>query len=467
MTSAGSVLFRDVEVDGRRVDVFSDGARIRGIGPNLRCDTVDAAHVIDGRGGALLPGLHDHHIHLLSLAVALDSLDLTGLRGIDALASALQTKTRSDAAATEWVRAIGYHESIAGPLDRHVLDALLPGRPLRVQHRGGALWVLNSCGLDRIAAALDQSADVERDAAGEPTGRLWRYDQRLRERLPRSKPDLSAVGARLKALGITGVTDTTPDLDAGTLRLLGKAVTTGHLPAVMVLGAPDNSALPAGLIGGPRKLMLRDHDLRPDEVYERIAETRSTGRAIAVHCVTREALVLVYAALRDLGSIPGDRIEHAAIVPFELLDHLGRLGVRVVTQPDFIRSRGSDYLRDVEPDDQDGLYRYRSLLAHGIPTAPSSDAPFGALDPWRIIRSATSRRTENGRELGPEERVAARVALDGYLSSPHAPGGPPRRVRSGAPADLVLLHGPLLDVLNDPNASWVRQTFSRTIEAVS
>ena len=33
--------------------------------------------------------------------------------------------------------AIGYHESVAGPLDRDRLDALVPGRPVRVQHRSG------------------------------------------------------------------------------------------------------------------------------------------------------------------------------------------------------------------------------------------------------------------------------------------------------------------------------------------
>src|SRR3546814_4228977 len=29
---------------------------------------------IDARGGALLPGLHDHHIHLFALAAALESI---------------------------------------------------------------------------------------------------------------------------------------------------------------------------------------------------------------------------------------------------------------------------------------------------------------------------------------------------------------------------------------------------------
>src|SRR5439155_480481 len=53
----------------------------------------------------------------------------------------------------EWLRAVGWagHEH---DLDRDVLDAVVPDRPVRVQHRSGALWVLNSAALRRVG--LDQ-----------------------------------------------------------------------------------------------------------------------------------------------------------------------------------------------------------------------------------------------------------------------------------------------------------------------
>src|SRR6185436_18011267 len=103
--------------------------------------------VIDAAGGALLPGLHDHHVHLLAMAAARASIDVgppavTSPTGFD---DALRT-----AAGDGWVRAVGYHESIAGPLDRRRLDALLPHRPARVQHRSGQLWVLNGAALDLV-----------------------------------------------------------------------------------------------------------------------------------------------------------------------------------------------------------------------------------------------------------------------------------------------------------------------------
>ena len=53
-----------------------------------------------------------------------------------------------------WLRAVGYHESVAGPLDRRALDRLLPDRPARVQHRTGALWMVNSLAVARLDAPI-------------------------------------------------------------------------------------------------------------------------------------------------------------------------------------------------------------------------------------------------------------------------------------------------------------------------
>lgn len=454
-----AVMLRDVEVAGRVLDVLVEGGRIRKIGPCGRLTAAGDAEVVQGRGGALLPGLHDHHLHLLSLAATRRSVDLSGLQGLEAVGAALRTRVPIAPDPAGWIRATGYHESIAGPLDRWVLDAMVPDRPLRVQHRSGAVWMVNSVGLRQLAEVLDDSADVERDERGDPTGLLWRYDDRLRARLPDSPPDLGWVGDRLRELGITGVTDATPDLDAAALGLLGEAVARGRLPAITVLGAPPGVALPAGITAGPRKIMIRDHDLSFGALTARIAEARSARQPVAIHCVTRESLALVVAALREHGSVPGDRIEHGAVIPREMFGALRELSLRVVTQPDFLRTRGEAYRSEVDRRDQDALYRYRSLLATGIPVAPSSDAPFGALDPWLVMRSAGERATAGGHRISPGERVGVRAVLDGYLSPPAAPGGAPRRLAVGAAADLVLLRVPLREALADPQASWVRRTF--------
>ncbi|MFC8435128.1 amidohydrolase family protein [Streptomyces sp. NPDC057253] len=450
------VLIAGAEVEGRLVDVRVRGGRIDDIAERFR--PLPDEEVVDARGGALLPGLHDHHVHLLAMAAADRSVvcgppavsDAAGLR------TALRGAAR-DLAPGSWVRGTGYSESVAGLPDRAALDEMVPDRPVRIQHRGGALWILNSAGLAAVADALDETPDVERDAAGHPTGRLWRYDARLRAAIGSQPPDLAAIGARLASYGITGVTDATPDLDETGQDLLAAAVREGHLPqAVQVLGSMTGAPLPPGLSGGPYKILLRDHDLPGlEQLADRIARTHGGGRPVAVHCVTRESLVLTLAALEIAGRRDGDRLEHAAVVPPELCEPLAASGLTVVTQPSFIATRGDAYLASVDPWDVEHLYPYATLLAHGVPTVPSSDAPFGDPDPWRTVAAASSRRTPGGAVLGAHERVDARVALSGFLTPLRSPAAPPRRLMPGSPADLCLLGEPLRASLADPSAERV------------
>jgi predicted amidohydrolase YtcJ len=450
------VLFRDVEVRGRRIDVRVRGALIAELGSGLHRLTNE--DLVDGAGGALLPGLHDHHLHLLAMAAAADSLQLgpPTVRNREAFAKAL-VDAHLAAPDGGGLRGVGYHEGVAGLLDRDQLDSIVPDRPVRVQHRGGALWVLNSAALAAAQLERETDPDVERDATGRLTGRLWRWDAKL---ISPAAPDLRAVGERLAGFGITGVTDATPDLDPQALALLSTARATRALPQqVVLLGAPLFDALPAGLHVGPYKILLRDHDLPgTDDLTERIAAAHGAGRAVAVHCVTRESLLLTLACLATVGVLPGDRIEHGAVVPPELYSLLASEGLRVVTQPAFITSRGDDYLRDVDPADRGCLYPYGSLLAAGIRVAPSSDAPFGELDPWRVMASAAARSTEGGHLIGPAESVDPAVSLNGYLSSPLNPGGPPRQLVPGEPADLCLLSVPMEEAVRAPDSGFVALT---------
>jgi predicted amidohydrolase YtcJ len=189
----------------------------------------------------------------------------------------------------------------------------------------------------------------------------------------------------------------------------------------------------------------------------RMREAREHDRAVAVHCVTREALAVTIAALKEVSPHPRDRIEHASLVDESAMAELARLGLTVVTQPGFIADRGDDYRRDLASETAD-LYRVASLEAAGIPVVCSSDAPYGPADPWAVMCAAAERRTPTGDVLGSGERIAVRQALEGYLKSPAYPGGPPRRVNVGARADLVLMHAPWSAVLAAPQRQLVRCT---------
>src|SRR5690606_2551112 len=123
-----------------------------------------------------------------------------------------------------WIRAVGYHESVAGALDRAFLDRIVPARPVRVQHRTGAMWVLNSAGLGALGTA-GVPAGAGRDPSGELNGRLHRAGEWLRDHLPSDiGADLADLGAALARVGITGVTDATPFRRAEDLDSLARAV---------------------------------------------------------------------------------------------------------------------------------------------------------------------------------------------------------------------------------------------------
>jgi predicted amidohydrolase YtcJ len=433
-------------IGGGDIEVRIDGDVVVDVGTRLRQrggeDTLDAS------GGTVIPGLHDHHLHLHALAAARSSVRLDAGRPL--AAQLRQAPARADG----WIRAVGYHESMAGPLDASVLDTLVTDRPVRVQHRSGMLWILNSAALRDVDAVGATHPGIERDAGGTPIGRLWRADEWLRTRLPPDEPDLATVGRELTTLGVTGVTDADPHRPGGALEHLRAVPQRVHVMGPLDLALLDDDALSLG----PVKVLLDDTTLPAlSELAATVAAAHDAARPIAVHCVTRTQLLLTLAALADAGALPGDRIEHGAVVPDDVVPDLRRLGVVVVTQPNFVAERGDEYLAEVEPDDRPHLYRCGSLLAAGIPVAAGTDAPFGRPDPWASARAAIRRRTPSGAVLGAGEAVTARRALDLFLGRPEAPASH-RELVPGERADLCVLRAPFDVALEELDAELVAAT---------
>jgi predicted amidohydrolase YtcJ len=171
-------------------------------------------------------------------------------------------------------------------------------------------------------------------------------------------------------------------------------------------------------------------------------------------------LVLALVAWEQVGSAPGDRIEHGSVVPAELVGAVGDLGLTVVTQPGFIAARGDDYLRDVEADDLEHLYRCATLEQGGVRVAGSTDAPYGPADPWVAMRAAVDRAAPSGAVVGAQERVTPVRALELFLGPLERPADPPRRVEPGMRADLCLLDIPLAAGLDELSSAHVRATWA-------
>ena len=369
----------------------------------------------------LLPGLTDHHLHLRASAVQANSLDVSPhqVRDLHALRDLL-LKQPGDG----WLRCTGYHESSLGELTRQDLAGL--DRPLRIQHRSGKVWILNDVGLDVLGVEEGSHAGIERDARGRATGRLFRMDGWLDERLERTALDLSELRSTLLQYGVTRVTDASYKNTRHDTRELNALLDPID---VYCMGAE---------VEGQLKVML-DEDALPDltVLARQIDQAHRAARGVAFHCVSRIEILFAVAALKLAGVHLEDRIEHGGMIPVELFKDLQDLSLPVITQPGFVYARGDEYLQSIEPEELSDLYRYQSLLDEGIQVVASSDAPYGPLNPWQVMAVAVTRKTSTGREVGAAEVVSPEEALSGYLRP--APKAPIAMISVGAPADVILL----------------------------
>lgn len=482
--AGGSLTFVDVELEGRpgqQVEVVDGVVAYAGPptgsppgpgtpGPGGAARPRRGARgdhaVVDGRGGALLPGLHDHHLHLAATAAEDRSVACgpPAVAGPHALGRALRGAAAVVPPGT-WVRGVGFDDTRSGPLDAPALDHLLgplADRPVRIRHRSGHRWILNGAAAAAVRAAAD-AGRFDPAALGPGTdldrGIVHGGDRTLRAAWPGdAPPSLGTVGSALARAGCTGVTDASADAGAHDLALVARAQGLGELPQrVRMLGRDLPEPPAGGRVGrGPAKLVLEEAGLPAlDDLVDEVVS--AGGRGVAVHCVEQASLVLAAAALARAGGGP-HRLEHASVATPGAVRLVSSVPATVVTQPGFVAAHGDRYLRTVEPGDRPWLYRLAGWVAAGVPLAGSSDAPYGPLDPWAGIRAAVTRRTGGGAALGPAERLTPERALALYLGALEDPGGPPRRVVAGAPADLCLLSTGWWVARHELDAALVRAT---------
>jgi predicted amidohydrolase YtcJ len=429
------MLIRGAEVQGHGLaDVRIENGRIAAIAPGLAA----TGRTIEAGGALLLPGLHDHHIHLAALAAKRASVwcGPPQVTTRETLAEALAQPGEG------WLRGIGYHDSVMGLPGASGLDQLLRNRPLRIQHRSGRMWLLNSAALEVLLNKAPPPPGLEIEA-GSYTGRLFDEDEWLRRALDAAPPSFSEVSAELARYGITGLTDMSPRNDPAMAAHFAAEMASGALPQHVVLAGALSLAEASGPWHlGPAKLHLHESALPDfDDAAAFIRLAHEQGRDVAVHCVSEVELVFALALFETAGTVEGDRIEHASVASDELVGRIAALGLQVCVQPHFVAERGDDYLRDVEPRHHAELYRLRAFAAAGITLVGGSDAPYGLPDPWTAMTAAVERSTPEGMTMNAAEALTPEEALALYLADP-ADLTRTRRIEVGAPADLCLLDRP-------------------------
>jgi hypothetical protein len=325
------------------------------------------------------------------------------------------------------------------------------------------MWFFNSLGLDRVLARAAAPPELER-INGCYTGRLFDGDVWLKQALGSEPPSFRAVGSMLGRVGVTGLTDMSPANDARMAMHFSAELRTQSLPqGVMLAGALSLSErdMGNGMQLGPAKLHLHEAHLAPlDDVISFVRSAHEAGRPVAVHAATELELVYALSAVNEAGVMAGDRIEHASVAPDSAVNEISRMGLAVVTQPQFVYERGDRYLAEVHESAWPHLYRLRAFLNAGVSLAGGTDAPFGGYDPWSAMAAAVSRRTRGGACIGGSEALTPEQALDLYLRDP-ADMSRRRRLVVGMSADLCLLDRPWSEARRSLSAGHVCACFIR------
>lgn len=174
--------------------------------------------IIDLRGGSLLPGLQDAHVHPLFAGVALLGIDLSRVHSRKGYAELITDYVRSHPEETVFTGAGWYGDAYAGGFPvRFELDALVSDRPVILDsHDAHGVWV-NSRALE-LAGIDDDTPDpvggrILRDSSGQASGILLDTARSLIEKLlPKHDEDflaraMLAAQERLHSVGVTAWQD--------------------------------------------------------------------------------------------------------------------------------------------------------------------------------------------------------------------------------------------------------------------
>jgi predicted amidohydrolase YtcJ len=462
----------------------------------VTADAAPGARVVDAGDAAIVPGIHDFHLHLTGMARTRREVDLAGAGDVASIAERIHAAIERQPGGG-WVTGGRWEEDALGG-DLSPLEAAAGDRPvLLTAHDGHSAW---ASGAARRAAGIDDGADTipggrqERDASGALTGVV-----RERAMLPllhaAERLEGTALGDAIAETvddllrwGITGATDAGDyDADRGTGpfsalgesfsraweardRIDGRLRLTMDIPAAALataaeLGLATGTALDArtlrmgwaklyadGTLGSGTAALFAPRScdgaaaddlgilrLDPAELDTIVAAARGAGIGIAGHAIGDRAAATVLDAIARAApraaSAPPDRLEHAQLVRPIDRARFAELDVTASVQPIHLVSD-----RETAERCWKGrlahAYAYRSLADAGARLALGTDAPIESANPWPNLLAAVRRdgwRTDECLALPAALRAATLGPAVGMGRSDEG------HLAIGARADLAIL----------------------------
>ncbi len=434
------------------------------------------ARVVDARGGTLVPGFTDAHVHFVDGGFRLASVRLRDAASPAEFAARLAAFAATVPPGT-WIRGGDWdHERWGGALPtRAWVDAVTPDHPVWVNRLDGHMALANSAALRR-AGVTRATPDVEggtvvRDAAGEPTGVLKDNAMALVDRVvppptaAQADRAVDAATAYVAARGVTSVhaMGSWDDLaayerarSAGRLRTRVYAAvplaTWARLRDTVAAWRAAGRALPGGLagdawlrIGGLKGFVdgsLGSHTAAmlapfadapgdrglfvtpPESLYAWTRDADAAGLQVMVHAIGGRAVraqLDVYARVAAEHG-PRDRrwrLEHAQHLDAADVPRLAALGVVASMQPYHAVDDGRWAERVIGPERARLAYALRALLDARARLAFGSDWFVAPPTPLEGIYAAVTRRTLDGAHPGgwvPAQRITLDEALRAYTA---------------------------------------------------
>jgi predicted amidohydrolase YtcJ len=468
------------------------------------------ARVVDAGPRAVIPGLHDFHIHLVGLARTRDAVPLDDARDGGELLDRIRAAAGRGSPET-WITGRGWSAAQMAGVTASDLDAAAGERlAFLTSHDGHSAWA--SPAARRLAGLTRDSEDppggrIERASDGTPSGVLReRAMEHVSGRVPRLqgdalRPALDATLRQLAAFGLTGASeagDYTDENGIGADAALGDSYSTltdlgdvldGRLrmtlgiPVVAIPAAGDRghrTGMPLdgrrtmrfgwakeysdGALGSGTAALFTPRTcgeggtgilrVTAEELDRLFAAGRQAGIGLAVHAIGDRAAAAVLDAMERAAprrpGAPNDRMEHAQLLRRDDFDRFAAFGVVASIQP-IHAAADRDLVEACWDGRQDGAYAWRSLLDAGARLVAGSDAPVEDVNPWEGIFAAVHRRlTSDARDdWRPQEALTVLEAVHAYTRAPAEAIGAvdEGHLRVGARADLAVLNVDLDTIL--------------------
>jgi hypothetical protein len=457
-----------------------EGRKIVKLSGNASMDSPEGVKRFDANGASLFPGFTDTHCHPFEFGWLKRNIDFRGTRNITGLRLRLLARVKKSKPG-EWVTGMGWDQeafSEGRMPNRSEIDDLSGKNPVVLTRVCGHIALLNTVAIKTLGLEERQGPEFVRDDGGRLTGIVKEGAlEEVHGKIPLSAEvcaeDLLSAEAEAAKFGITTLhsvvspTGYHEELEAlaalhaaGALSLryrvyipteaMGYVEERGlrskldditiRINGVKVyadgsLGA-GTAALRAPYTDEPDNSGILRHT---DEELESIVEAAdAAGYQVIIHAIGDRA---IEQAIQALSKVTGarnprrHRIEHASLLPKDLLTKMVKHSIRAAVQPLFITSDtwaakrlGGNRVRD--------LYPLKSMLAGGIVASGGSDSPIEQMNPLLGVCAAMDRGGST-----PRESLSLDEALGLYTSNASSNGFDEvgSGLAEGADANLTLL----------------------------